>query len=90
MTCDKHTGEYYSIPCSQCFTAIDPVGRSLTEPIQYSQDKTLSMLIGLHQESENMNITRFFNSEGNSCVLLLLGNSNASENRILLYFLSYT
>lgn len=29
MTCDKHTGEYYSIPCSHCFTAIDSVSGSL-------------------------------------------------------------
>lgn len=39
MTCDKHMGEYYSIPCSQCFTAIDPVAPSPNEPIRYTQDK---------------------------------------------------
>lgn len=89
MTCDKHTGGYYSSPCSHCFTTIDPVGRSLSEPIQYSQDKALSMLIGLHRERENTNRTRWFHREGNLCAHLLPSNSNTNKNRILLHFLSY-
>lgn len=90
MTCDKHTGEYYFIPGSQCFTAIDSVGRSPTEPIRYCQDKTLSMLIGFHQERDNTSITRFFSMEKEMCAcFLMLGNSNANENRIWLHFLTY-
>lgn len=59
MTCDKHTGGCYSIPCSHSVSP--PSILSLLLQMNRSdtlRTKSLSILIGL-QERENMN-TRFF------------------------------
>lgn len=81
MTCDKHTGEYYSIPSSHSVSrAIDSVVGCPTEPIRYTLDKIPFRINWPPRVRQHEYKLFFFGRETGSAMLFC----RATENNLVL------